>query len=158
FAQQDPSVAILLRRNLVNLTVATGRVEEAATHVAELSELARRAPSPRAFIAATTALAVYELATGRHDVALTRLKQALSKARETPQALRDTLVSVIRAEESAGSPERALARLQELSEHVYRYAIERALRHVEFSELEDGLSVTERAQQQTRARLAARLD
>lgn len=156
FAQQDPHSVILLRRNLVNLFVATGRVGEAAGHVEELTELARQSSSPRAFIAASTARAAYELATGRHDVAFTRFEQALAKARETPPALRDTLVCVIRAEETSGSPERALARLQELSEHVYRFAIERALRHVELAGLEEGAS--ERMHQQTRARLASRVE
>jgi response regulator RpfG family c-di-GMP phosphodiesterase len=158
FARQDPNGVILLRRNVVNLSVAMGRVEDAAGHVAELTKLAAESNSPRAFIAATTARAVYELAIGRHDVAFTRLEQALAKARETPPALRDTLVCVIRAEEAAGSPERALARLQELSEHVYRFAIDRALRHVELSGLEDGLAESEHSQQQTRARLVARFD
>jgi putative two-component system response regulator len=158
FAQRDPHAAILLRRNLVNLTVATGRIEEAAAHVEILADLTDGSPSPRAFIAAATGRAVFELAIGQHDIALTRLDQALSKARQTPPALRDTLVCVIRAEEAAGYPERALARLQELSEHVYRFAIERALRHIELADLAEGLNASERAYQQTRARLADRVE
>lgn len=158
FAAQDRHCVILLRRNLVNLLIATGQVEKAAGHVDELTELARQSKTPRGDIASSTARAVYELATGRHDVAFTRFEQALAKARENPPTLRDTLVCVIRAEEAAGSPERALARLQELSEHVYRVAIERALRHVELAGLEEGLAASERTYQQTRARLAARVE
>jgi len=158
FAARDAAGVILLRRNLVNLLVATNRAPEAATHVGKLAEAARDSESPRTFIAATTARAVYELAIGEHDVALTRLEQALAKARETPQALRDTLVCAIRAEEAAGSPERALARLQELSEHVYTFAITRAMRHVELSGMEDGIAATQRSQEQVRARLAAQVE
>ncbi len=158
FAAQDRHCVILLRRNLVNLLVATGQVEKAAGHVEEVTELARQSNTPRAIIASLTARAAYELATGQHDVAFTRFEQALAKARETPPALRDTLVCVIRAEEAAGSPERALARLQELSEHVYRSAIEGALRHVELSGLEEGLPLFERMHQQTRARLASQVE
>jgi len=158
FAARDPGGAILLRRNLVNLTVASGRLDEAAAHVSELAALAAKTPSPRAFIAATTSRAVYELAVGRHDIALTRLDQALAAARETPQTLRDTLICMIRAEEAAGSAERAHARLQELSEHVYRSAIDRALRHVELAELELGSDPSEQSRRQAEARLAARFD
>lgn len=60
-------------------------MEEAAGHVEELTELARESSSPRAFIAASTARAVYEFSTGRHDVAFTRFEQALVKVRETPR-------------------------------------------------------------------------
>jgi len=157
-AARDPSRGVLLRRNLVNLTVATGRLHEAAEHVEELAALAARTPSPRAFIAATTSRAVYELATGKHDIALTRLDQALAAARETPQTLRDTLVCVIRAEEAAGSAERAHARLQELSEHIYRSAIDRALRHVELAGLEQGSDASEQSRRQTEVRLVARFE
>jgi len=158
FVRQDPSSEILLRRNIVNLTVAAGLIEEAFAHVDELARLAAASPSPRASIAATTARAVYELATGQHDIALTRLDQTLAKARATPPALRDTLVCVIRAEEAAGYPERALARLQELSEHVYRSAIERALRRVELDWLEEGLVHSDLAEREARARLVDRLE
>ena len=158
FAARDPSGVVLLRRNLVNLTVATRRLDEAAVHVSELAALAANAPSPRAFIAATTSRAVYELATGSHDIALTRLDQALAAARQTPQTLRDTLICVIRAEEAAGSAERAHARLQELSEHVYRSAIERALRHVELAELEHEADASEHSKRQVETRLVARFD
>jgi putative two-component system response regulator len=149
--------AVLLRRNVVNLLVATGRVGEATEHVEELSRLEARANSPRTTIAAAIARATYELAIGRSDVALTRLEQALDQARATPQALGDTLACIIRAEEVAGSPERALARLEELSQHVYRIAIEQARRRVEFSTLDSGLSLQEPSRQQARARLQSRL-
>jgi putative two-component system response regulator len=157
-AARDPSGVLLLHRNLVNLLVANGRAAEAAPHVDKLVEEARGSASPRTFIAAATARAVYELAVGEHDVALTRLERALAKARETPQALRDTLVCAIRAEEAAGSPERALARLQELSEHVYTFAITRAMRHVELSGMEDGIAATQRSQEQARARISAQVE
>ena len=149
--------AALLRRNLVNLLVATGRVDEAAEHAKELSRLVARADSPRTSNAAAVALATYELAIGRIDIALTRLEQALDRARATPSALRDTLVCVIRAEEVAGSPERALARLEELSQHVYRTAIDQARHHVELSGLESSPSLPEQSRLQVQARLRSRL-
>ena len=156
--EQDRHGAILALRNVVHLMVATGRSHEAAPHVEELSRLASLADSPRAFIAAATARAAYELATGRRDVALTRLDQALVKARETPTALRDALVCMVRAEELVGSPERALARLDELSRHVYKVAIERARRIVELAGFDGELSFAEHSLLQTRARLESHLE
>ncbi len=135
FREREPHSAIVLRRDLVRLLVAVGRFEEAEPHVAESVALADRLRTPRALIAAQTARAVHELAIGRTDVALTRLEHALARAREVPAALRDTLACVIQAEESAGNSERALLRLGELSDHVYRAAIERAREHVELASL-----------------------
>jgi putative two-component system response regulator len=154
FAAQDRHCVILLHRNLVHLLVATGRVAEAGERVTQLAALAAQADSPRAFIAAATARAAYELAVGQNDVALTRLDQALARARATPSCLRDALVCLIRAEEMVGSPERALARLHELSEHVHKSGIEGARRSLESHAL--GTSPVD-GDVSTRARLISRL-
>jgi putative two-component system response regulator len=157
FIAQDRHGAILLLRNVVQLMVATGNAGDAGIHVEELTRLASETDSPRAFIAAATARASYELARGHRDVALTRLEQALAKARETPTALRDALVCMMRAEELAGSPERALARLEELSQHVFKTSIERARRSVELAGLDQEPPFAEHARLQTKARLESRL-
>ena len=158
FRERDLSVALFLRRNLVRLLVAVGRVADAEHHVNEASRLADQMRTPRALIAASTARAVYELALGINDVGLTRLETALSSAREVPGALRDTLACVIAAEETVGNSERALLRLAELSDHVYRAAIERARDAIELAALaSSGSTVAERLQQQARARLIAKM-
>jgi putative two-component system response regulator len=158
FREQDLHVALLLRRNLVRLLVALGRFAEAEPHVAEALALAEQLRTPRALIAASTARAVHELAIGRTDVALTRLEHALSRAREVPAALRDTLACVIRAEETAGNSERALLRLGELSDHVYRSAIERARQHVEIASLPTrAYTALDYDQEQARARLVSKV-
>ena len=154
-----PEIAgvVLLRRNLVNLLVAAGRVGEAAEHVEELTRLEARASTPRNVIAASIARATYELALGRSEIALTRLDRALNMARGMPAALRDTLTAIVRAEEIAGSPERALARLDELSQHVYRTAIDQARRSVELAQVAPGTGPGDLAQLQAQARLRARI-
>ena len=158
FRDQDPYSAILLHRNLVRLYLAAGRRQEAASHVSEALRLAEGATSARARIAADITRASYELATGRSDVALTRLDQVLGRARELPPVLRDTLQCVIRAEEAAGNAARALMRLEELSDHVYSLAIERAREHVELSSLRDEASQgTDLQAAQDRARLESKL-
>jgi putative two-component system response regulator len=159
FREQDLHGALLLRRNLVRLLVAAGRAHEAKPFVAECAALAARTGTSRSIIAASTAQATWEMATGRSEIALTRLDEALSRARKVPAALRDTLACVIRAEESAGNVDRALARLRELSDHIYRYAIERARDHIEL----EGLSAKARTrlehdQEQARARLGSMVE
>lgn len=157
FRDSDLLNALFLQRNLVRLLVATGRSGEAQPHVAECAALAERIRTPRALIAAATTRATCELALGHTDVALTRLEQALERAREVPAALRDTLACVIRAEEAAGNIERALVRLGELSEHIYRFAIRRAREHVELATLAAANGTRlEREQEQARARLASK--
>jgi putative two-component system response regulator len=159
FRDQDPYGAILLNRNLVRLYLASGRQQDAQRHVAEALSLAQQTGSARARIAADITRASYELATGRSDVALTRLDQVLARARELPPVLRDTLTCVIRAEEAAGNAARALMRLEELSDHIYSVAIERAREHVELAALrgEAGRGADPRSEQD-KARLEAKLE
>jgi putative two-component system response regulator len=154
FRADDPLNALFVRRNLVRLLVGCGRLEEARAYLAECGELAGQLSTPRAAIALATTLGTYEIAVGQTDVALTRLDKALAKAREVPAALHDTLITVIRAEEAAGNVERALVRVEELTEHVYRRAIESARGHVELSMLEPANAI-ESAQRQAQARLGA---
>src|SRR5436190_6204532 len=132
---EDLSVALYLRRNLVMILTACGRVAEAEPHLAECAALAARVDNPRAKISFAITRATYELAVGQTDVALTRLEQALFQSRGLPASLRDTLALSIRAEEAAGNVERAMIRLNELSEHIYRHAIERARLHIELAAL-----------------------
>lgn len=158
FREQDPHGALLLQKNIVRLLAAAGRVEEALPHVSEAAALAELLQTPRAQIAAATARAVYELGTGHTDVALTRFEQAVSRAREVPAALRDTLSCAIQAEEAAGHTERALLRMRELSDHVYRAAIARAREHVEIDALAGrGDGALEHLQEQARARLVSKI-
>ena len=158
FFQQDPHGALLLHRNCVKLYLAAGQLPEAKRHVEEVVRMAARAATPRAAIAASTTQAAYEMACGDHDLGLTRLDQALVLSRAVPATLRDTLVSVVRAEDNAGFPAHALVRLHELSDHIYHSAIAQTRRHVEIAELMPVLmSGTEQAIEQTRARLTSRL-
>ncbi len=158
FRDMDLPGAVLLERNIVRLLVAAGRVAEAQPHVENAVALAERSRTPRAQIAASTTRAVYEQALGQTDVALTRLEQALERARGVPAALRDTLACVVRAEEAAGHSERALLRLTELSDHVYRSAVERARKHIELNSIPStGATALDHAQQQARARLVAKV-
>jgi putative two-component system response regulator len=155
--EQDLHSALYLRRNLVRLLIACGRLDEADVYVGQLAGFAERLKNPRAAIALAIAQGSLDLALGRTDVALTRLEGALARAREVPPALHDTLVTLVRAEEAAGNIQRALLRLEELTQHVYRVAVERARQHVELSQLDPAFSTAiEQMHRQSKARLAAK--
>lgn len=158
FIQQDPHAALLLHRNCVKLYLSSGRHQEAKVHVDKVVKMATFAATPRAAIAACTAQAAYEMARGEHDLGLTRLDQALVMSRTVPATLRDTLVAVIRADETAGFPDHALIRLRELSDHIYRTSIGQIRRHVELAELMPALITrSDQTFEQTRVRLTSRL-
>lgn len=158
FLREDPHCAVLLHRNCVKLFLASGQIHLAKEHVDEVMALTDRVPSPRASIAAATTQAAYEMAMGQHDIGLTRLDQALVQARGVPTTLRDTLVSVIRAEEKAGFPAHALVRLNELSDHIYRTAIGQIRMHVELSDLQPrGQTALDQPFEQAKVRLISHL-
>jgi putative two-component system response regulator len=159
FLEEDPHGGILLRRNLVHLLIAMGDLGQARLHSQEVAALAERSPTARATIAAATARAAYEIATGQFDVAFTRLDQALAMARGAPGLLRDTLACVIRGEEAAGYADRALMRLKELADHMYHTTVDRARQVVELEEISPDRGLEFDAQfERTNARLVAKLE
>jgi response regulator RpfG family c-di-GMP phosphodiesterase len=156
--QRDPMMVLRLRRNLVRLLVAVGRVEDAEPHVLDAKLLAERIRTPRAAIAASLASGVYDLARGDADVGLTRLDTALAQAREMPGVLRDTLACVVRAEELAGHSERALLRLRELCDVLHASAVAAARQHIELASLADReQAAVAQEHAQARARLISKL-
>src|SRR4051812_42660582 len=158
FSEASPYGDMLHRRNLVRAYLAAGKIDAAEKHMEAALQIAQRHPSQRAHIAADIIRASYELATGRSDVALTRLDQTLARAREIPAALRDTLACVVRAEECAGNAARALLRLDELSDHVYQLAIGKARDHLELAGLREVTApVADVQAEQDRARLESQL-
>jgi putative two-component system response regulator len=154
----DQFRGVLLHRNLVRLYVATGRLEEARTHVDAATRIATGA-APRLRIAAEIAKAFYEGAVGQHDIALTRIDKAVADARFTPAALADALICAVRCEEAAGNVARALVRLGELGDHVYRSSVATAREQIRAAGLA-GFHGEAREQQieLERAKLVSQLD
>jgi putative two-component system response regulator len=134
FVAQDSLGAVLLRRNFVKLLLAQNKYAEAKIHVLEALRLADTASSMRAKIAAYTTQATFEIAEGNLDVGLTRLESALSASRTVPAALRDTILCMVRGDEQAGNPERALVRLKELYDQAYHAGVGHARNHIVLAE------------------------
>ena len=151
---------ILLHRNLVRLLIGDGRVKEAEAHAQQALLLSRRG-GLRSAIAAATTLAIVEIATGKFDVALTRLDRSLAESRAMWPAFRDTLACTIRAEEAVGSPEKALVRLKELAALIHDRGRDFALRHLKIASWRESIELHDvqgdSALDDTKARLQARL-
>ena len=154
---EDISRVVQLRRNLVRLYVACGKIEEARVHTeAIVREAANRGVRIR--IAADIARAFYEVAIGQNDIALTRLDKAVADARFAPTALHDALVCAIRCEEASGNSARALMRLEELSDHVYRANVQKARECIRQAGLADVFGESaEYERERDRARLISQL-
>jgi len=99
----------------------------------ERTELARRyasqSKSERAELHAALAEGLCEVHSGLLDVGLSRLSQAVDRARLLKSALRDALLAMVKAQEVAGKPDVALVYLRELMMHTKKTQQENALRH-----------------------------
>ena len=155
---QDAYGQILLRRTFVRLLLALERVDEAAGHVAEAIALGQASPSPRSTIAVDLTRAVHEIATGKGDVALSRLDRTLVRAREVPATLHEALATAVRAEEATGNAARALVRLEELFDHVYRQAVDRTQALLAPSGIGPDEPGEDHRRGQARARLVSKLE
>jgi putative two-component system response regulator len=150
----DTYGSILLRRNLARLLLERGSLDQAEEHVASALVLANLAGTPRAAIAAEMTRAAHDLAIGKADLALTRIDRTLARAREVPATLADALACAVRGEEAAGYPARALLRLQELTEHLYRHAVQRTRVILERAGMDPAEPASEHLHDLTRHRLA----
>lgn len=129
----DAHSVLLLHRNMVRLYIALNQMSDAEFHLGKVIEIARTIGNPRAHIACATAQAAYELANGLSDLALTRLSDALVRARKVPGVISDTLICVARAEEESGRPDLARLRIRELADHAYQSAIEKTRKNLQLA-------------------------
>ena len=99
----------------------------------ERCELAKRyayeSKSERAELQAALAEGVCEVHAGLNDLGLSRLSQALDRARVLKSELRYALLAMVKAQEVAGKPDVALVYLRELMMHTKKTQQENALRH-----------------------------
>ncbi len=146
---------ICLHQNFVRLLIASGRHSDAEYHARRALELAMADGGKRCMIVASTSRAVLDMARGNFDIALTRLENALEESRTNGSSLGDTLAYVIRAEELAGQPEKAVLRLRELSSLVHERTVRNALRHLSLGQLSADICRAPTALEFTEARLRA---
>ncbi|MBL8510347.1 MAG: HD domain-containing protein, partial [Betaproteobacteria bacterium] len=126
FIAQRPFNAVILRRTHIRLLILAGRPVEAAPLVESILALGRAHPSPPIDIAVLLAHGSYDMAAGRHDVGLTRLRQALALARHHTAALSDALITVADAEAQAGNRDAAAVYTAQLADLIHAEAVQEA--------------------------------
>ena len=124
-------VSRVLRENYyTRLLLEVNNIEKAGERCEIARKYASRSNSARAEIAAAIADGLYQVHAGRVDIGISRLTNALEKARLLRSMLRDTLAALVRAYELIGQPERALVYLREMMEALRQSQQENALKHV----------------------------
>ncbi len=155
----NPAVTIInkicLHQNFVRLYILADRRKDAEKHAGIAVDLAKVDGGKRCAIAALTTQSALDLALGRADIAMTRLEQALVDSRSTRSALQETLSFVVRAQELAGQPEKALIRLNELSALIHEHNVRNALMHLSMPGLSINAYAPSIQPQQIEARLRA---
>ena len=134
-AAADPKTpAELLSRVLsesyyTRLLLEVDSLERAKERCELAKRYAKEAKSERCELIAALSEGLYEVHAGMIDVGLSRLSQALERARILKSALRDALAAMVKAHEVAGKPDMALVYLRELMLHIKKAQQDNALRH-----------------------------
>jgi putative two-component system response regulator len=121
---------VIRENNYSRLLLEVNSVSKAGERCQIARRYAARSKSARAEIAASLAEGLYEVHAGRVDVGISRLTNALERARLMRSMLRDALQSLVKAYEIIGQPQRALIYLREMIEALRVTQQENALKHV----------------------------
>jgi putative two-component system response regulator len=121
---------VLRENNYSRLLLEVNAIEKAGERCQIARRYATRSKSARAEIGASIAEGLYEVHAGRVDVGISRLTNALERARLLRSMLRDALAALVKAYEIIGQPQRALIYLREMIEALRQTQQENALKHV----------------------------
>ena len=104
----------------VQLAIELGRLPEAKLHVANCVQHTRLAGSILCRVVCQIATGLYEVHLGNARRGLPLLEDALASAAGSDSLRTDALLALIKGYDRAGRPERALAHLETLVEHIRR--------------------------------------
>lgn len=121
---------VLAENNYSRLLLEVNSVGKAGERCEIARRYAARSKSARAEVAASIAEGLFEVHAGRVDVGISRLTNALERARIVRAMLRDALTALVKAYEIIGQPQRALIYLREMIETMRKSQQENALQHV----------------------------
>ncbi len=120
---------VLAESSYARLLLEVDSLDRAKERCELAKRYARESKSERAELEASFAEGLCEVHAGLTDVGISRLSQALDRARVLKSALRDALLAMVKAQEVAGKPDVALVYLRELMMHTKKTQQENALRH-----------------------------
>lgn len=111
------------------LLLEVDNLEAARERCLAAKDFAARSRSQRAELSAAIAEGICEVYSGKVDLGLTRLQNALDQARIMKSTLRDALIALVKAYDMCGKPQLALIHLRELLHHTKKTQQEKALLH-----------------------------
>ena len=120
---------VLCEANYSRLLLELNDLPEARARCESAKLFAAAACSQRAEQSAAIAEGLYEVYAGKVDVGLTRLQNALDRARVMKGFLREALIALVKAYDICGRPQLALVHLRELLSVTRRTQQEKALLH-----------------------------
>jgi len=120
---------VLSESYYTRLLLEVDSLERAKERCELAKRYAKQSKSERAELIAALSEGLYEVHAGVIDIGLSRLSQALERARIMKSALRDALAAMVKAHEVAGKPDIALVYLRELMLHIKKAQQDNALRH-----------------------------
>lgn len=111
---EELAARVLFEATYTRLLVGLDRPAEAAERANVAREMAPEAKSLRADVAAACSVGLVEVYNGQADVGISRMVNALERARVIPSSLREALQAMVQAYERADRPDRALSTHREL--------------------------------------------
>jgi putative two-component system response regulator len=125
----DRMLRVLAECSYTRLLLEVDSLDRAKERCELAKRYARESKSERAELQAALAEGLCEVHAGLIDLGISRLSQALDRARVVKSHLRDALLAMVKAQEVAGKPDVALVYLRELMMHTKKTQQENALRH-----------------------------
>jgi len=125
----DKLARVAAENSYARLLLEVDSLDRAKERCELAKRYARESKSERAELLAALAEGLCEVHAGLIDVGVSRLSQALDRARVLKSLLRDALLAMVKAQEVAGKPDVALVYLRELMMHTKKTQQENALRH-----------------------------
>jgi putative two-component system response regulator len=134
-ALDNPTIAsrrlqrVIAEANYVRLLLQVDAAVEARRRCEVARQIAHESGLERSEFEANIAEGLCEVHSGMVDVGLSRLSNALDRARATKARVRDVLYALVQANEIANRHDAALAYLRELMKHTRQVRQEHALLH-----------------------------
>jgi putative two-component system response regulator len=120
---------VLAETHYTRLLIEAQGLQQAKERCELAKRYAKESRSERNELMAALAEGLYEVHAGMVDVGLSRLTQALERARILKSMLRDALIAMVKAHEVVGKPDVALVYLRELMLHTKKIQQDNALHH-----------------------------
>jgi putative two-component system response regulator len=131
---EDALKYVLHEHVLAQLQIESGNARGVVLRLPLLKQAVSRANSIRASVLGATIEGMCEVESGNSSRGISILETALAKSANLSSVYVDCLIALVKALDSAGQPERALAYLKTLQDHIRTIRAGSLLRHLDLRE------------------------